>query len=434
MRRFFCLTLLAALQLAAEVRTLTILHTNDLHSRLSPLANHQGGFAYLASVIRQQREGCTDCIVLNAGDLAQGTPVSTIYKGAPVFEIANLLGFDAFALGNHDFDYGWQQTRRFIGMSKYPMISSNIVDAQNRLFTEKPWLILKVNGLRIGIIGAMTDNLRYLTTTSLMGEWHTTPVVETVRRYVAELRPQTDLIVVLAHIGPDEEKAFLAETNVPVIVSGHLHNGMEQAMTTPDHILVRVRGYGEQLGRLELKVDTQKKAVVSWAWKYVVVDNDTTKPAADVAALVKVWEDKVAEVVDHPLATSKRQLPKAEVRTLLEQAMIQASGADFAFMNSGGVRDILPAGPLLVRHVWNIMPFDNRVAWGVFKGRDLPEIVKKNHTLDPDKDYKLAVPDFVAENQSAPDTLNTKGLKFEHDSGLLRDALETLIRDRKVIE
>lgn len=434
MRRIFCLTLLAALQLAAEVRTLTILHTNDLHSRLSPLANHQGGFAYLASVIRQQREGCTDCIVLNAGDLAQGTPVSTIYKGAPVFEIANLLGFDAFALGNHDFDYGWQQTRRFIGMSKYPMISSNIVDAQNRLFTEKPWLILKVNGLRIGIIGAMTDNLRYLTTTSLMGEWHTTPVVETVRRYVAELRPQTDLIVVLAHIGPDEEKAFLAETNVPVIVSGHLHNGMEQAMTTPDHILVRVRGYGEQLGRLELKVDTEKKAVVSWAWKYVVVDNDTTKPAADVAALVKVWEDKVAEVVDHPLATSKRQLPKAEVRTLLEQAMIQASGADFAFMNSGGVRDILPAGPLLVRHVWNIMPFDNRVAWGVFKGRDLPEIVKKNHTLDPDKDYKLAVPDFVAENQSAPDTLNTKGLKFEHDSGLLRDALETLIRDRKVIE
>jgi 2',3'-cyclic-nucleotide 2'-phosphodiesterase (5'-nucleotidase family) len=434
MRRFFCLTLLAALQLAAEVRTLTILHTNDLHSRLSPLANHHGGFAYLASVIRQQREGCTDCIVLNAGDLAQGTPVSTIYKGAPVFEIANLLGFDAFALGNHDFDYGWQQTRRFIGMSKYPMISSNIVDAQNRLFTEKPWLILKVNGLRIGIIGAMTDNLRYLTTTSLMGEWHTTPVVETVRRYVAELRPQTDLIVVLAHIGPDEEKAFLAETNVPVIVSGHLHNGMEQAMTTPDHILVRVRGYGEQLGRLELKVDTEKKAVVSWAWKYVVVDNDTTKPAADVAALVKVWEDKVAEVVDHPLATSKRQLPKAEVRTLLEQAMIQASGADFAFMNSGGVRDILPAGQLLVRHVWNIMPFDNRVAWGVFKGRDLPEIVKKNHTLDPDKDYKLAVPDFVAENQSAPDTLNTKGLKFEHDSGLLRDALETLIRDRKVIE
>lgn len=434
MRHLLSLTLLAVVQLTAEVRSLTILHTNDLHSRLSPLANHHGGFAYLASVIRQQREGCTDCIVLNAGDLAQGTPVSTIYKGTPVFEIANLLGFDAFALGNHDFDYGWQQTRNFIEMSKYPMVSANVVDNQNRTLTPKPWLILNVNGLRVGIIGAMTNNLRYLTTTSLLGEWHTTPVVETVRRYVAELRPQTDLIVVLAHIGPDEEKAFLAEPNVPVIVSGHLHGGMDRAQTTPDHILVRVKGYGEQLGRLELKVDTDTKAVTSFTWKPVLVDSDTTKPAADVAALVKVWEDKVAEVVDHPLATSNRQLPKADVRALLEQAMIQASGADFAFMNSGGVRDILPQGQLLVRHVWNIMPFDNRVSWGVFKGRDLPEIIKKDRQIDPEKDYKLAVPDFVAENQSAPDTLNTKGLKFEHDSGLLRDALETLIRDRKVIE
>ena len=444
LRTVFGLTLLTVFQLAvsqlsvsqltAEVRTLTILHTNDLHSRLTPLANHHGGFANLATVIRDQQKGCTDCILLNAGDLAQGSPVSTIYKAAPVFEIANLFGFDAFTLGNHDFDYGWQQTRNFIQMSKYPMVSANVVDAQNHTLTPQPWLILKVNGLRVGIIGAMTDNLRYLTTTSLLGEWHTTPVVETVRRYVTELRPQTDLIVVLAHIGPEEEKAFLAEPNVPVIVSGHLHNGMDHAQTTPDHILVRVKGYGEQLGRLELKVDTDTKSVTSFTWKPILVDADTTKPAPDVAALVKVWEDKVADVVDHPLATAKRQLAKAEVRTLLEQAMIQASGADFAFMNSGGVRDILPQGQLLVRHVWNIMPFDNRVSWGIFKGRDLPDIIKKDRQIDPEKDYKLAVPDFVAANQEAPDTLHTKGLKFEGDSGLLRDALETLIRNRKVIE
>src|ERR1700678_3564419 len=80
----------AVLQLKAEVRTLTILHTNDLHARLSPLDNHHGGFAYLAAAIRHEREGCKDCILLNAGDLAQGSPVSTIYKGVPVFQIANM--------------------------------------------------------------------------------------------------------------------------------------------------------------------------------------------------------------------------------------------------------------------------------------------------------------------------------------------------------
>src|SRR5256885_16524120 len=81
--------------LPAEVRTLTILHTNDLHSRLTPLENKRGGFAYLATVIRRERANCHDCILLNAGDLAQGSPVSTLDHGVPVFELANLLGFDA---------------------------------------------------------------------------------------------------------------------------------------------------------------------------------------------------------------------------------------------------------------------------------------------------------------------------------------------------
>src|SRR5256885_15173419 len=111
---------------AAEVRTLTILHLNDMHSRLMPLENKHGGFAYLASVIRRERTNCKDCVLLNAGDLAQGTPVSTIFHGLPIFEIANLLGIDAACLGNHDFDYGWPQTRKFMTTAKYPIVSSNI--------------------------------------------------------------------------------------------------------------------------------------------------------------------------------------------------------------------------------------------------------------------------------------------------------------------
>src|SRR5580765_6939103 len=79
----------------AEVRTLTILHTNDLHARISPLENGSGGFAFLAAAVYRERAGCTDCILLNAGDLVQGSPVSTIFHGLPVFEIANLLGIDA---------------------------------------------------------------------------------------------------------------------------------------------------------------------------------------------------------------------------------------------------------------------------------------------------------------------------------------------------
>ena len=129
-RRRLALALLACAPLAAEIRSLTILHTNDLHARMLPLENHHGGFAYLATVIRRERAGCNDCILLNAGDVAQGTPVSTIFHGLPIFEVANLLGYDVGTLGNHDFDYGWMQTRKFMQIAKYPIVSANVVDAR----------------------------------------------------------------------------------------------------------------------------------------------------------------------------------------------------------------------------------------------------------------------------------------------------------------
>src|ERR1017187_8472234 len=113
-RRWLAVAALAVTPLAGEIRSLTILHVNDLHARISPLENHNGGFAYLATAIQKERAGCNDCILLSAGDLVQGSPVSTIFHGLPVFEIANLLGFDAATLGNHEFDYGWMQARQFI--------------------------------------------------------------------------------------------------------------------------------------------------------------------------------------------------------------------------------------------------------------------------------------------------------------------------------
>ncbi len=219
-----------------------------------------------------------------------------------------------------------------------------------------------------------------------------------------------------------------------MIVSGHIHSGLDQALSTQGHVLVRVKSYGEELGRLELKVDTEKKTLVSWTWKKILVDSDKITPASDVGAQVKVWEDKVTPIVDQPIGVSARQISRAEGKKLLEQAMMDATGADFAFMNAGGVRDILPKGQILLRHVWNIMPFDNEVVYGTFKGRDLPAVVTAGHTIDPEKDYKLAVSDFTATNQESDENLRSKGLQFPGDAGLLRDALANLIRKRNVIE
>ena len=425
---------LAAASLTAEIRTLTILHVNDLHARLLPLENRHGGFAYLASLIRREREKCADCILLNAGDVAQGTPVSTIFHGLPVFEVANLLGIDAACLGNHDFDYGWMQARKFIGVAKYPIVTANIVGAKNELFTPAPFVILNVNGLRVAVIGAMTDELGILTTPKLMQQWHTTPVVETVRRYAKDLKPRSDLIVVLAHITGSEELALLKTVpEVPVLVTGHLHNGLPQPLIQDGRILVRVKGYAEELGRLDLKVDTVKKAPVSWEWKHILVDSSVA-PAADVTSEVKHWEDEVSTRVDRPLAVASRGFSKQEVRRLIERIMRESTGADFSFMNAGGVRDTIPAGQLKERNIWNIMPFDNRIVFGKFKGRDLPAVVVGDRKVEPDHMYTLAVTDFTAANQGSAENLRVTGLDFPGDGGLLRDVMIDWFRKKKVID
>jgi 2',3'-cyclic-nucleotide 2'-phosphodiesterase (5'-nucleotidase family) len=435
LRRLLALALLVCTSAPAEVRTLTILHLNDLHARISPLDNHHGGFAYVAAAIRREREHCTDCILLNAGDLVQGSPVSTIFHGLPVYEIGNLLGFDAATLGNHEFDYGWLQSRKFIQTANYPIVSSNIVNSKGEAFAPKPYVILKVNGLRVAVLGAMTDSLGPLTTPKLLEDWHTLPVIATARKYAAELKPQSDLIVLLGHISGEEEQAFLNTVpEIPVIVSGHIHRGIDKPTEKDGRIMVRVKGYGEELGRLELKIDTEKKAPVSYSWKLLPIDSTKLQPVPEVAAAVKHWEAEVTSRVDRPLAVAGRAFTKPEVKKLIEQALRDQTGADFAHMNLGGVRDVIPAGQLLERNIWDIMPFDNTVVVGSFKGRELPAVVVGDRKIDPDHTYTLAVSDYTAANQDTRENLQTKGLKFPNDVGLMRDILIDWFRKKKVIE
>ncbi len=420
---------------ADDVRPVTILHTNDLHARLQPLENGAGGFAYVAAAIRRERANCVACLLVNGGDLVQGSPVSTIFKGLPVFEIANLFGYDAGTIGNHDFDYGWLQTKRFVAAAKYPIVSANVVDDQGRLLTERPYVVLTAGGVRVAVIGALTEDLPILTTPAVRGPWRILPLVETLRRQIADARGRADLVVVLAHITEAEELKLLAELpEAPIIVTGHAHKGIPAPVVNSGRVVVRAKAYGEELGRLDLKIDVTKKAVESWKWKQIPIDSRSIAPAADVAAEVQRWEAKVSEVVDEPLAVAKHEFSKAELKRLIERAMREKTGADFAFMNQGGVRDILPEGQLRVRHIWNVMPFDNLVVVGRFKGRKLPRSVTGDAKVEPDREYTLAVSDFTAANQGAPSQLGVTGLEFPKEGVPMRDLIVEWVRGQKVLE
>ncbi len=435
-RRRLIALLLCLTPVAAQIKPLTILHSNDLHAHLVPDDRNNGGFARLATEVRRQKARCQACLYLNAGDLVQGTPVSTLFHGSPIYEIANLLGFDVATLGNHEFDYGWRRTQEFMRIARFPIVSANIVDADGKTMT-RPYVIQTVGGIRVGIIGAILGDLvGTVITQESAGPWRILPVVETVRKYAQEIRDRTDLIVVLAHIHDETEvDAILHQVpEVSVVVAGHSHVGYRTMMNVDGRVAVLVRAYGDQLGRLDLKVDMAAKKVLSAEWTKIPI-NSKIPPAPDVAAVVAKWESKVSKQVDIPIGESTARLDSRspQLRKMIERAMAEETGADIAWVNGGNIRDTLPKGQVLIRHVWNILPFDNYIVMGKFRGSDIPPSITERYPVDPDREYTVATTDFTATNQSASDQLNSSALRFPRTGPLQRDAVIDWIKKKKVV-
>jgi len=412
-----------------EVRSLTILHVNDLHARLLPLPDGEAGFAHVAAAIRRHKaEAPERTLVLHGGDFVQGSPVSSIFEGVPVFEIANAMGFDANVLGNHEFDYGWRKIPEFLETGEFPTLAANVVNDEGELIAP-PYVVKEVNGLRIGIIGVLTDELQHLTRSPLRGPWRALPIVETVQRYAAELAGETDLILVLAHIFNDEEDEILRHApEADLIISGHDHGGQEEVKQIAGRICVKVRPYGLELGRLELKVDAGRGGIVSHKWRRIPVRGEDFPADPRTQALVEKWEAKVSEVVDVPIGASPREVGRHELQPVIEQVMAEAVGAELAYMNRGGIRESLPRGRLTKRDVWNILPFGNVIVYGVLAGREIPDEARRGRALDPDREYAVATNSFIAEKW------RERGVELSRQGPVLREAFINWIKQERLAD
>jgi 2',3'-cyclic-nucleotide 2'-phosphodiesterase (5'-nucleotidase family) len=376
-------------------RSLTIVHTNDLHARLLPDAKGRGGFAEVAATIRKACVGATACLVMDGGDMVQGSPVSSIFEGVPVFEIANRLGIDVSTLGNHEFDYGWQKIPQFMDAADFPILNANLTHPDGGRLGDAPSTVLTTpNGIRVGVVGALTASLPYLVAPDLYAEWTAQPVVESVEGIVAKLNEEVDVVIVLGHLDDDEENDLLDVPGVDFVISGHSHAGLSEPVQDDDSAVIRAKAFGHQVGRLELTVNVQSNAVTTWSWETLEV-RDVVKPDEEVLEVVQAWEKKVSKLVDIDLATSGHDYTRDEMKTLFEQALAEETGADVAYLNRGAVRAVFYEGPLLVRHVWEAMPFEDYIVVGTVRGSDLPAFLRKERGLDPDREYRFATIDFV---------------------------------------
>ena len=368
-------------------------------------------------------------LYLDAGDLVQGTPVSTIFRGLPIFELASALGIDAGAIGNHEFDYGWARIRDFQKEARFPLLAANVVNDAGQLLTPPGYVVKDVGGVRLGIIGAVTEETNFTVRERHLGPWRVTPPAPAIAALARSLKPQVDVVLVLGHLSYEEDHAILAAVpDVSFVVSGHNHDGRDMPRRFGERFAVKVRSHGRDLGRIALRVNTRANRVMEWSWRAIQVRRSTSPDDPTVARLVRKWEDQVSAIVDVPVGRAARSLRDEALREVLQRLLADSLDADFAYLNAGGIRASLPAGVVVARHIWNILPFDDEVVIAVGPGRDLPKEITEAHRIDPGRTYRLATSDYAASGPFA-----RSRLRFTALNKTVRDAVLEAIRKHPTI-
>lgn len=239
----FVLSLIAlAFSLSANAqKQLVILHTNDTHSCILPLNPNladtavagRGGYLRRLALIEQERSQSPDLLLFDSGDFSQGSPYYSIFKGDVEIGLMNRMRYDAATIGNHEFDFGLDNMARIFSMADFPIVCANY-DFRGTVVEPyvKPYVILRRNGLRIGVFGLAPELEGLVDLSKCQGVSYLDPF-ETANRVAAELkqRKKCDLVVCLSHLGWDEQgdvRLIRQSRDIDLVLGGHSHTYFEQ--------------------------------------------------------------------------------------------------------------------------------------------------------------------------------------------------------------
>src|SRR5687767_2234306 len=374
---------------------LRIIATNDFHGALEPKADangvQRGGAAHVASMIEKARRDCPrpcETILLDGGDLFQGTPISNFAFGRPVLDYYNRMGYTAAAVGNHEFDWGQDTLRARMRQARYAILGANVRDTDGR---DVPWIrndtLVEVNGVRVGVVGVATVETPRTTLAAHVSDLRFVDPVPVVLEHARSLRERgAHLVVVVAHAGAfcdDEgddrcrgeivELARGVGRAVDVIVSGHTHSLVRTL--DPGVPIVQARSNGRAVGVVdlvpgELPVVSVRDVLPDSVAPLARIDSIARRAVAAVASRVSA---RVAEIPAH-LQRSGEQYPLGH---LVADAQRWAGKADIAVMNNGGIRADLPAGTATYGRVFEVQPFANTLHRFTLRGRDLRAYLEK---------------------------------------------------------
>jgi 2',3'-cyclic-nucleotide 2'-phosphodiesterase (5'-nucleotidase family) len=362
-------------------RFLRIIGTNDFHGALEPRPDangvRRGGAAYVAAAIDRARSECAprcETLLLDGGDMFQGTPASNLAYGRPVVDYYNRMGYAAAALGNHEFDWGTDSLRARMRQAKYGIFGANVRYTDGR---DVPWIrndtIVTRGATKIGIIGISTVSTP---TTTRAGNVvglrfdDPAPIVDSIGP--ALRKRGANFIVVIAHAGAFcgsdgatkcngeiVDFANKLKTKVDAIVSGHSHSLINTDINGIP--IVQARSAGRAIDVLDLPLGANTRLPVRHQVREIGVD--TLKPVPAIDSIVRVAVARVAPLVARHVATIPATLPRDghqyPLGNLIADAQRWAGKGDVAIMNNGGIRTELRAGDATYGSLFEIQPFGN---------------------------------------------------------------------------
>ena len=396
----------------AETVKITVIHTNDTHSRLIG-TNTEIGFAKIATLIKEAKEANPNTLVLDAGDTLHGMPIVNISKGENAIKVLEAAGYDYMTLGNHDFNYGKERLFELRDMSQVGMLSANIVD-ENGEYIFTPYVIEEVGDVKVGIYGLSTPDTVILTNpNNVVGLVFKDPI-EVSKEMVEELEDKTDVIIALAHLGLDESstltsKALAQEVEgIDLIIDGHSHSMLEAGQLENNTLIVQTKNYGQNLGYVDIEILEGEVTGIT-ARLLAAADTADVVPDPDLQKIIEDIEAANAEVFNEVIATTDVYLDgvRENVRTketnlgnLSADAARAATGADIAFVNGGGIREDIPVGDITKGKIAAIFPFGNTIEVKKITGADLKAMLEWSVS-----DYPAAKGAF----------LQVSGLEFSFD-------------------
>ena len=359
----------------ANIKKLTILHSNDLHGDfLAEEVDAQlvGGVSMLSGYVSKVRREERNTIYCIAGDMFRGSVIDSEFRGISTIEIMNMLAPDVVTIGNHEIDYGIAHLLFLEKCAKFPIINANLHISANNARLFKSHHIIEIDGMKILFIGILTESvLSMARKEALIGDFVDVndAVTEVERICNAYNATDIDCTVLLTHIGFEEDRQLAAQLDpalgVDIIIGGHSHTFLERPEVV-NGILITQAGTGtDQIGRFDLEIDMDHNRVHSFAWKSIPVTDAHCPRDTALEAVLDRYKSAAEEKYSRLITRLKRPLThpsryqQTELGGFLADILQESLRLDMMLVGSGSIR-VTEFGPIVsLSDLTECLPYDD---------------------------------------------------------------------------